>query len=79
MTNPDKMARRLFLLLVRQADTTQPVTQASGNLQRTVHASQTVGFDCNVGQFTSTYTVVTKPNGELVTAFPGVPGAPGPP
>jgi len=59
--------------LIMQA-TQHPVTQQSGgNLERIVDAGRTVGVDRATGLPTSTYTVITKPSGELVTAFPGRP------
>lgn len=59
--------------LIMQA-TQHPVTQQSGgNLERIVDAGRTIGVDRATGLPTSTYTVVTKPSGELVTAFPGRP------
>jgi hypothetical protein len=54
--------------------TQHPVTQQSGgNFERIVDAGRTIGRDRMTGLPTSTYTVVTKPSGELVTAFPGRP------
>jgi RHS repeat-associated protein len=59
--------------LIMQA-TQHPVTQQSGgNLERIVDAGRIVGVDRATGLPTSTYTVITKPSGELVTAFPGKP------
>jgi hypothetical protein len=59
--------------LIRDADKVDPVTQSNGNLRRTVFGDTTVGWDATVGQFTNAYTVITRPNGNLVTAFPGRP------
>lgn len=59
--------------LVQAAGSTPVTTNAVGNLERVVQASTTVGTDRATGAATSVYTVVTKPNGDLVTAFPGRP------
>lgn len=59
--------------LVKAAEGVAPTTNGVGNLERIVQAATTVGTDRATGQATSVYTVVTKPNGELVTAFPGRP------
>jgi RHS repeat-associated protein len=59
--------------LIKAAESTAPVKQAGGNLERVVDAGRTIGTDRAVGGSTSTYTVITKPNGNLVTAFPGKP------
>ncbi|HEX8364608.1 MAG TPA: RHS repeat-associated core domain-containing protein [Allosphingosinicella sp.] len=52
----------------------QPTTaQPNGNLSRTWDTGRNIGVDRATGQQTSVMTVITKPNGELVTAFPGRP------
>jgi RHS repeat-associated protein len=59
--------------LIADADGVAPVLQANGNLARTVNAGRTIGIDRLTGSATSTYTVITRATGELVTAFPGTP------
>jgi hypothetical protein len=59
--------------LIKKAGSTSPTTQANGNLARVVDAGRTIGVDRATGAPTSTYTVITKASGDLVTAFPGKP------
>jgi hypothetical protein len=59
--------------LINAAEGVSPVRQAGGNFERQVDAGRTIGTDHATGAPTSTYTVITKPNGNLVTAFPGKP------
>ena len=59
--------------LIKTAESVAPVPQAGGNLERVVDAGRTIGTDRATGNATSTYTVITRPNGDLVTAFPGKP------
>lgn len=60
--------------LITAADSVQAVKQASGNnFERVVDAGRTIGIDRATGAPTSIYTVITKPSGDLVTAFPGKP------
>ncbi|HLP68036.1 MAG TPA: hypothetical protein VK181_11010, partial [Rhizobium sp.] len=49
------------------------VRQANGNFSRTWDVGRPIGFDRVTGQQTSVMTVVTRPSGELITAFPGRP------
>mgnify|MGYP001059413550 FL=1 len=49
------------------------VQQANGNFSRTWDAGRLIGVDRITGQQTSVITVITRQNGELVTAFPGRP------
>ena len=57
-----------------QNATHMPVTiQSGGNILRTVNAGRTIGFDAITGKSTSIYSVITNPNGSLITAFPGLP------
>ena len=59
--------------LIREA-TQKPITQqANGCLARIVDAGRIIGVDRTTGQATSIYTVITKLNGDLITAFPGMP------
>ncbi len=59
--------------LIRSAQGGTVVRQPNGNYEFVVNASRPIGIDKNTGQPTSSYTVITYPNGELVTAFPGMP------
>jgi RHS repeat-associated protein len=59
--------------LIKAAEGTAPVRQATGNFERVVDAGRQIGIDRTTGTPTSTYTVITEPNGNLVTAFPGKP------
>ncbi|NLP05027.1 RHS repeat-associated core domain-containing protein, partial [Candidatus Fermentibacteria bacterium] len=59
---------------IRQAETAPAVRQANGNLARTLQSTTgPVGIDRATGTLTRTYTVITTPDGVLVTAFPGAP------
>lgn len=60
--------------LIREADYVKPVTQGHGPLARTVYTDRTIGWDSGSEQFTNVYTVITSPRGDLITAFPGLPG-----
>lgn len=62
--------------LITAAEQVAPTLQRGGNLQRVVDAGRNIGFDRASQQATSMYTVITSKAGELVTAFPGVPGRP---
>jgi hypothetical protein len=58
--------------LIRGA-THMPVTvQPGGNILRSVDAGRIIGFDAISGKPTSIYSVITNPNGNLITAFPGL-------
>lgn len=59
--------------LIADADAVVPGVQGNGNLAYVVDAGRAIGVDRVTGQATSTYTVITKPGGDLVTAFPGTP------
>lgn len=59
--------------LIQQA-THHPMTlQANGNYARIINAGRNIGTNMVTGKPTSIYTVITRPNGNLVTAFPGRP------
>lgn len=60
--------------LVEAAEGVAPKPQSGGNFERIVDAGRPIGIDRATNQATSTYTVITTPAGDLVTAFPGVPG-----
>lgn len=58
------LARRTQKAMVRQAD---------GNFARTFDAGEMIGIDRVIRQATSVVTIITAPNGDFVTMFPGVP------
>jgi len=60
-------------VLINAAESASPMRQAGGNFERVVDAGRTIGTDRHTGAPTSIYTVITRPNGNLVTAFPGKP------
>jgi RHS repeat-associated protein len=59
--------------LTRAARRVAPIPQRNGNFVRIVDAGRPIGVDRATGRLTSIYSVVTDRNGEVVTAFPGVP------
>jgi len=59
--------------LIQQGTQIPMVRQANGNFARTFDASRAIGVDRATGQASSTLTIITKPNGNLVTMFPGSP------
>jgi hypothetical protein len=59
--------------LIRRAEGTTPIPQPGGNLAYIVHGDDVLGVDIATGLTTDLYTVITKPDGTLVTAFPGLP------
>jgi hypothetical protein len=58
--------------LIQEAERESPVKQPNGRMRRTVTADREIGIDLN-GKPTRTYTVITNPDGSLVTAHPGLP------
>jgi RHS repeat-associated protein len=59
--------------LINSGTQQQMAKQANGNLARTWDAGRLIGIDRVTGRQTSVMTVITRPNGDLVTAFPGRP------
>ena len=59
--------------LIANAEVAVPLSQSNGNLAYVVDAGRIIGVDRETGQATSVYTVITRPGGDLVTAFPGNP------
>ncbi len=57
--------------LIRSGTQQPMMRQANGNLARTFDVGREIGFDRNTGGPTSIITIITRPNGNLVTAFPG--------
>jgi len=60
-------------VLINSGTQQRMVQQANGNFARIWDAGRSIGIDRVSGQQTSIMTVITRPNGELVTAFPGRP------
>ena len=60
-------------VLIKLSSQKPMVKQANGNFARTFDVGRAIGFDRNIQKQTSIMTVITRPNGELVTAFPGTP------
>ena len=57
-----------------QQGTQMPMTrQANGNFSRVVDAGRNIGIDRATGNPTSIYTIITNGQGNLITAFPGIP------
>jgi RHS repeat-associated protein len=59
--------------LIKAAEGVRPTRMGGGDFARVVDAGRPIGIDRATGAPTSTYTVITKPNGSLVNAFPGKP------
>jgi hypothetical protein len=59
--------------LIRDAEGTPAEEQANSRFARVVTSPDVVGYDAATGEYTHTYTVITEANGDLVTAFPGMP------
>jgi hypothetical protein len=60
--------------LVAGASSAAPIVQPGGRLQWIVDAGRGIGVDRATGALTSMYTVITDAAGNLITAFPGLPG-----
>lgn len=59
--------------LIRQAEHFEPALQPDGNYCRICELGRVIGTERHSGRATSILTVITRPNGDLVTAFPGPP------
>jgi len=59
--------------LISNANYYSPTQQSNGNLARIIEANKIIGFDKLTQKPTSTYTVITNSEGNLITAFPGKP------
>jgi uncharacterized protein RhaS with RHS repeats len=59
--------------LIRSGTQQRAVPQPNGNFARTFDVGRNIGVDRATGGQTSVMTIITRPNGDLVTAFPGVP------
>ncbi len=60
--------------IVQQAVGIRPTQQGTADrFQRINDTGSTVGYD-RTAQPTTVYTVITNSNGQLVTAYPGLPG-----
>jgi RHS repeat-associated protein len=59
--------------LIKGAEKVKPVIQNNGNFRRIYDVGRKIGIDRTTGKPTSIMTVITSPDGSLVTAFPGNP------
>jgi hypothetical protein len=59
--------------LIQSGTQQRMVQQANGNFARVFDAGRNIGIDRATGQQTSWMSIITKPDGSLVSAFPGVP------
>ncbi len=59
--------------LINRGNGVAPTRQPNGRDQRILDAGRIIGFERNTGKNTTVYTVITEPDGTLVTAFPGTP------
>lgn len=57
--------------LIVQADRHVPQRLLNGNLERVFNVTHPIGTERKSGKATSVVTVVTQPNNDLVTMFPG--------
>jgi hypothetical protein len=72
--NKSKFIAGVNLKELIQRGTQMPmIPQANGNFSRTFDAGKVIGIDRATGQTTSTVTIITAPNTDLVTMFPGMP------
>lgn len=62
-----------LLTLINSGTQQRMVQQANGNFARTWDVGRPIGIDRVTGEQTSVMTVITRQNGEFVTAFPGRP------
>jgi len=60
-----------LIKLIAQAEQHTPLRLSNGNLERVFEADHPVGTERKSGNPTSFVTVVTQPNDDLVTMFPG--------
>jgi len=59
--------------LIKQAEQEPAHRQADGSFARTVDIGHEIGVDRASGRRSSLLTVITRANGDLITAFPGQP------
>ena len=59
--------------LLYAGEDVNPVQQIGGNFQRVIDAGREIGVSRATGP-TSVYTIITNAAGEVITAFPGLPG-----
>ena len=69
--NNDNMGHNTFATYIN-SNYGQTSIPNSPNFQRVIDAGKIIGFDRYTNQFTSIYTVITNPSGNLQTAFPGI-------
>jgi hypothetical protein len=72
--NRSKFFLNINIIELIQNATQHPMTRQSNGFDvRIVDAGKNIGIDRVTGKPTNLYTVVTNPNGELVSAYPGLP------
>ncbi|MEZ4103837.1 MAG: RHS repeat-associated core domain-containing protein [Candidatus Paceibacterota bacterium] len=59
--------------LIKSVNGQKGVLQKNGNIVRSVELDRSIGYDAVSGKGTNVVTVVTRKNGDLVTAHPGKP------
>lgn len=59
--------------LIREGSQQRAVLQSNGYFSRNWDVGRNIGIDRVTGQQTSIVTVINKSNGNLVSAFPGLP------
>jgi hypothetical protein len=59
--------------LIQQGTQMPMIRQANGNYFRIVNAGRNIGINRATGNPTSIYTIITNGQGNLITAFPGIP------
>jgi transcription elongation GreA/GreB family factor len=57
--------------LIANAEAVTPTLQPHGTYIRVIDAGSPVGIDRATGEPTSIYTVITEPNGDLISSYPG--------
>lgn len=64
-------------LIRESADGTFTVQSKGSNFERVIDTGREIGIDHTTGKGTSVFTVIVDRDGNLITAFPGVPGGGG--
>jgi len=68
------ISAREIVGLIKNSAQVPKLLQRGGNFQRVVNAGRIIGIDVTTGKATSYFTIITNKVGEVVTAFPGLPG-----
>ncbi len=67
-------AREMVDLIKRSAQVPKTLQSSKRTYQRIVDAGREIGIDAMTGKPTSVFSIITNKAGDLITAFPGVPG-----